>query len=179
MENSLHISYYSYCKYECNRNVHYTLKTQIPPRWDWTIIRYQQQPIRGTRKTDLFSGPKCSHKWKYVNWWMVHCALKLTLSVLRHSYMKCRETNVTDRRGVKKSKQFHKIQVLYTKMMFTLKIMRVQLPHSHAPFPKHLHFAMKILQSIKRNNNVTTKSQFMGCGLLSYWKSSSWHFKGT
>jgi len=25
MENSLHIWYQSYCNYECNRNVHYTL----------------------------------------------------------------------------------------------------------------------------------------------------------
>jgi len=38
--------------------------------------------------------------------------------------------------------------------MFTLKITRIQLPHSCALSAKYSHLAMKILQSIKRNNNI-------------------------
>jgi len=62
--------------------------------------------------------------------------------------------------------------------MFTLKITQLQLPHSCALLAKYSHFALKILQSIKRNSNITTKYQIKGCGLLSYGKSSSWHFRG-
>jgi hypothetical protein len=40
-------------------------------------------------------------------------------------------------------------QVLYTKIVFTLKIVWLQLPHGCALFKKYTHFAMKILQSIK------------------------------
>jgi len=55
--------------------------------------------------------------------------------------------------------------------MYTLKIIQIQLQNSCAMFEKYS-------QSIKRNNNIATTSQFNGCGLLSYGKSSSWHFKG-
>jgi len=117
MENSLQIWYHSYCNYECNRNVHYTLTQQIPPSWDWTIIRrqwrhhhhhhhhHQQQQqqqqwnITQTRRHNLFTRPRYSRKWKGVNWWLVHYALKLTLSALWNSYIKCREIKCNKHKG--------------------------------------------------------------------------------